>query len=153
MKSEIDNNTIVSDNDYDEEVPPPLAALEDPFETSTTVKCCCIKDTAECNNNQASPAQQQPTTMNPSIGLMFSSRISSFDEECPDDMKQCCFDLKIEEDDFIKTCESHNDIGMTPDDEWQELCPEKVHDDNCGVRLVLVKGRVICYLTVVCKGF
>ena len=137
------NNNSVSFEyvDYDDDDPPPLAALQDPFETSTTVKCCCIKNTADCNSNAttttASPPQQS-TTMNPVTGLMFSSRISSFSDECPKDQKHCCYDMEdeAEGEDFIRTCESHkNDIIIkNNDDNWRELCTEKNHLDNCGIR-------------------
>jgi len=83
------------------------------------------------------------TSMNPTQGLVFSSRILPLElvseTDCPENMKSCCYDQDIDLDTFNVMCKPPDDPlaldQQITDDQWVQLCDvEKMEPDICGLR-------------------
>jgi len=132
----------------------PLVAISDPFSSS---QCCCFNKNETCPDPFGShgdlvsagivtttTTSTPPTTsMSPSEGLVFSSRILPLElvteTDCPENMKSCCYDHDIDLDTFNVMCKPPHDLlgldQQITDDQWVQLCDqEKLEPSNCGRR-------------------
>jgi len=131
-----------------------LVAISDPFSSS---QCCCFNKNETCPDpfgshgdlvsagivTTSSTTSPPTTSMNPTQGLVFSSRILPLElvseTDCPENMKSCCYDQDIDLDTFNVMCKPPDDPlaldQQITDDQWVQLCDvEKMEPDNCGLR-------------------
>lgn len=85
------------------------------------------------------------TSMNPTQGLVFSSRILPLElvseTDCPENMKSCCYDQDIDLDTFNVMCKPPDD-PLALDQQVMDIVFLKVFFDTCPyfTRLPMING-------------